>query len=81
MDVAQLAADLGVSERDAEDFVIGVSLQVAAKGLELEAAIRAHQQAMRDMYQAAAGASERYGFADRAQAFVVDAFYPMQVAA
>lgn len=80
MDVAQLASDLGVSERNAEDFVIGVSLQVA-KGLELEAAIRAHQQAMRDMYQAAAGASERYGFADRAQAFVVDAFYPMQAAA
>lgn len=80
MDVAQLAHALGVSERDAEDFVIGVSLQVA-KGLDLEAAIRAHQQAMRDMYQAAAAAAQRSGFGDRARALVADAFYPMQVAA
>lgn len=80
MDVAQLATLLGVSEREAEDFVIGVSLQ-AAKGLDLESAIRAHQQAMRDMYQAAANASERYGFEERAKAFVVDAFFPTQVAA
>ncbi|MBB3832518.1 hypothetical protein FHR55_000684 [Xanthomonas arboricola] len=80
MDVAQLATALGVSERDADDFVIGVSMQVA-KGLDLEAAIRAHAQAMRDMFQAAAARLERASFSDPAKAFVVDAFFPAQVAA
>ena len=78
--IESLAAELGVSSSDVRDFVIGVSMHVNA-GLSLESAIAAHADGWRRVYHAAVKIHNRASFQPKARGFVVDAFYPQQVAA
>ena len=81
--IQTLAADMGVSESQAAEFVEGVRLQMA-HGLSLDDAIRAHADMWRKAFDVMAEAYVSEGwrgqaFRDMAVSMACDAFYPEAV--
>ena len=80
MTIQGLAAEMGVSERDAAAFVEGVRVHMR-RGRGLDDAIRAHAATWRSIFDNAAELSVAEGrrgamFGDMAVALACDAFYP-----
>lgn len=78
MTVNRLAELMGVSPRECAEFCEGVKSQMA-RGLDMEAAIRAHVAVFQTMLDHVCKRQHDPAYADRMKAFVVDAFFPARV--